>query len=308
MKIKPNLKILPLIIILLSIFLLKSFESQFQHSQKLLVLESNNLLSSHYIQASENMNTIWRQSATSEDKFWIFGMIEKNSAEQIIAFYATDYEKVIFPLKIGRKFTAKDSCEALVGMGIKTYMVNGEEFLDYDNVQYHVVGKLGIVEDSPLKNVILLNNSEMLEQPDIPLMFDGIDLDDINWLNGKNTGNKGVDRWFDVTFISNWISYMTWLVILCASVLAMYYYLVVTKESRNIRFEIGIGVMAIFRKSLWYITLVIFIVLSAIKFTIVGHKQFLVFTISNVVIYVVLIMSYSFLFWRQITKEIMSYV
>lgn len=55
MGIKHYRKMIPWIFILLCIFLLKSYESQFQHVQKLLALESNNLLSPHYIQASEDM-------------------------------------------------------------------------------------------------------------------------------------------------------------------------------------------------------------------------------------------------------------
>lgn len=82
MRIKPYCKMISWILILICIFLLKNYESQFQLVQKLLVLESNNLLSPHYIQASEDINAKWRQSAKSGETFWILGMIEKSSARQ----------------------------------------------------------------------------------------------------------------------------------------------------------------------------------------------------------------------------------
>jgi hypothetical protein len=294
---------IPWIIILICIFLLKSYESQFQRFQKLLVLESNNLLSPHYIQASEDMNAIWKQLAKPEETFWILGIIEKSFERQVMAFYATDYEQVTFPLKLGKPFSVRDSGEAIVGMGVQTYKLSDGEYFDYDNVRYCVIGKFGIAEDSPLKNAVLLNDSALLEQPHVPLVFDGPHLDEISWLKGHSLGNKGVERWFNVTFIANWIRYMTWLVILCASVLAMYYYLIVTKESRVICMEIGVGARAIFRKDLWHITVVTFLITPAIAWAVSGKMLFLEFVISSAVIYVVLTAVYGVMFWQQITKE-----
>ncbi|MHB8076543.1 hypothetical protein [Desulfosporosinus fructosivorans] len=109
------------------------------------------------------MNAIWRQSAKSGEMFWILGMIEKSSARQVMAFYATDYEKVIFPLKAGKHFSARDSGEAIVGMEVQTDKLSDGEYFDYDNVRYRVIGQFGIAEDSPLKNAVLLNNSALLE-------------------------------------------------------------------------------------------------------------------------------------------------
>lgn len=303
MRIKTYRKMIPWILILICIFLLKSYESQFQHVQKLLVLESNNLLSPHYIQASEDMNAIWRQSAKSGETFWILGMIEKSSARQVMAFYATDYEKVTFPLKAGKPFSARDSGEAIVGKGVQTDKLSDGEYFDYDNVRYRVIGKFGIAEDSPLKNAVLLNDSALLEQPHVPLAFDGPHLDEISWLEGHSLGNKGVERWFNIALIANWIRYMAWLMILCASVLVMYYYLIVTKESRVICMEIGVGAKAIFRKDLWHITAVAFIIASAVAWAVSAEMPFLEFAMSSAVIYVVLLAAYGVMFWQHMTKE-----
>lgn len=301
MRNKLYLKMIPWILLLICIFLLKSYESQFQYVQKLLVLESNNLLSPHYLQTSEDINALWKQSAKPGEIFWILGIIEKSSNRQIMAFYASDYEQVVFPLKSGKAFSARDSGEAIVGMGVQTYKLSSGEYFDYDNVRYRVIGKLGIAKDSPLKNTVLLNTSALLEQ--VPLAFDGPHLDEISWLKGHSSGNKGVERWFNVTFIANWIRYMTWLVILCASVLAMHYYLVVTKESRVIRIEIGVGARAIFRKGLWHITVATFLIAPAVSWAAGGKMPFLEFVISSAVIYVVLLTAYGIMFWQQITEE-----
>lgn len=303
MRIKHYRKMIPWILILLCIFLLKSYESSFQHVQKLLVLESNNLLSPHYIQAREDMNTIWKQSAKSGETFWIFGMIENRSARQVIAFYANDYKQVTFPLKTGTRFSTMDSGEAIVGTSVQTYKLNDGEYLDYNNVRYHVIGIFGIAEDSPLKNTVLLNNSALLEQSDVPLVFDGPHIDQIAWLKGFSLGNKGIERWLNITFIVNWIRYMTWLVILCASVLAMHYYLVITKESRILLLEIGIGPRAIFRKGIWHIAAFAFIMVSVVTLAVKGETPFFEFVMSSAVIYGVLLAAYSVMFWQRIPKE-----
>ena len=115
---------------------LKAIESQFQYVQKMLILESNDLLSSHYLYANEDMNGIWRQSMKPEDTFWIFGILEKTSKRQVIAFYSSDYEEVTFPLKQGGAFSRQDSKEAIVEMEVETHKLNGIEYIDYDHIQY----------------------------------------------------------------------------------------------------------------------------------------------------------------------------
>ncbi|MCO1604501.1 hypothetical protein [Desulfosporosinus nitroreducens] len=117
------------------------------------------------------------------ETFWVFGIIEKSSARQVMAFYATDYKQITFPLKSGKPFSARDSSEAIVGMGVQTYKLSDGEYLDYANVRYRVIGKFGIAEDSPLKNAVLLNNSALLKQLNVPLAFDGPHLDEIG-VNG----------------------------------------------------------------------------------------------------------------------------
>lgn len=304
MKIRPYLKIIPFSLIILSIFLLKSFEGQFQHIQKMLILESNNLMSPYHIQVSEDIKINWRKLVKPRDNFSVFGLLERSSTEQVIAFYATDYKKIILPLKSGSCFSSKDSNEAIVGMGIPTYMLGDSEYYDYNNIRYYVIGKFGLTDDSPLKNTILLNNSSLLDQPDIPLTFDGPNLNKITWLQGKSLGNKGVERWFNISFVTNWIRNLTWLVILCSSFLSMYYYLVITQERRNILWEIGMGAKAIFKKGIRDITIVVLFFDLIIVCIFQRETPFFEFIMSSVVIYTILLGAYCILFWRQILKEI----
>ena len=282
------------------IFLLKGFESQFQYVQKLLVLESNNLLSPHTIQAEKEMSSLWRKFASPKEVFWIFGSLKRDTEQEIIAFYATDYKQVTFPLKLGRAFSKKDSGEAIVGLEIQTYKRNNKEYFDYGNVRYPVIGKLGITEDSPLKNTVLLNNSALLNQPDIPLIFDGPHISELHWLKGHPLENKGVERWFDITFLSDWVRYMTWLVILCASVLAIHYYLVITKEDRETCMEIGVSKRTILRRDLCRIAVVSFFISAVVIWATMNHELFFEFVASSVIIYIIFSTAYLFLFWRNV--------
>lgn len=77
MKIRRYLKMIPFLLVILSIFLLKRFEGQFQYIQNMLILESNNLMSPHNIQVSEEIKSKWRELVKPSDNFTIFGELKK---------------------------------------------------------------------------------------------------------------------------------------------------------------------------------------------------------------------------------------
>lgn len=302
MRIKYYPKMMLWVFILLCIFLLKNYENQFQRVQKLLILESNNLFSPHSVQPTEDMNAAWGQLAKTEEQFWVFATIEESSQRKIVAFYATDYKQIVLPLQAGKLFTEPDSGEAIVGAGVPTQKLNGGEYFDYADTRYNVIAKLGMTKESPLKNTVLLNDSTLLEQTHIPFVFDAPHPKNLNWLKGYSLENKGIERWFNITFITSWIRYMTWLIILCASVLAMHYYLIIAEESRIIHAVVGADLKTIFIKELLYISTVTFLIILLNACTISSKMPFSKFIIPNMAIYAVLLISFSIMFWWQMLK------
>lgn len=248
-------KIFPFILIISCIFFLILCGEKFQFVQDMLILESNNLFSPNHVLADKSINSVWKSVQTTYDDFHVFGLLEKTSNQTVMAFYATNYSKLKPPIKSGIFFTIPDSKEVVVGENIKTSIRNGMEYFNYKNESYLVIGKLGISNNSPLKNYILINDSSLLEEPYIHLIFDGVNIGKITWLKSKPMENKGVVRWFNISFVSKWIKWVTWLVIAFASSLAAYSYGIATKETRLMRFQIGVRMKDIMKSDLLILTL-----------------------------------------------------
>ena len=163
-------KLVVFILILISIFSLANYEMLFYKRQKLLILESNSLLSPRNVLANESIKHSWRSDQKPKDKFTIYGIIERSSNQTVIGFYTTDYTKINLPIKNGSFFSIEDSKEAIVGKDIPIYYKNDVAYFDYGNIPYKVVGELGISKESPLRKYVLINDLKLLERDYVPLI------------------------------------------------------------------------------------------------------------------------------------------
>lgn len=300
-------KLIPFVLIFLCMILLICFENQFQSMQNSLILESNNLFSPHHILADEAINSVWKKSKISSDEFNLFGLIEKNSANTIMAFYTTNYSNFKPPIISDNCFSTTDSNEAIVGKNIKVTLENGEEYFTYGSTKYKVISRFGITENSPLKNLVLINDSSFLEQPNIPLVFDGKEISKIKWLNGELMENKGVQRWFNIRFISKWIKFTTYIVVILGVVLNSYFFVNATKDVFKLKIEIGIAIRAIIKSDLITLTFITALTVIIARFIVyILSIDFWSFEniISYIISYISIVLVYALLVINKVIREV----
>lgn len=284
-----------------------SYEKKFRNRQELLVLESNSLLSSQHILASDATNLVWKDLQNLNNHFNLFAMIERSSKHTVMAFYTTDYKTLKLPLREGSIFSNENSKEVIVGDDILTTNRNGIDYYNYNSIDYRVIGTFGVSKNSPLKKYILINDSDLIHQTAAPLIFDGKHIDKIQWLEGTVMENKGIERWFNIEFILTLVSITIWIVIICATILAAYSLLIAREEIRVIQFQIGIKVEQILKQDIILINYLILtlIVSSWLLITKNINVSATEIILSYLVIYIVLIGAYTKLFFSQIFKETM---
>lgn len=300
------LKMVPFFLVIITILFLQLFESQFQSIQEKLVLESNALLSSQHVLAEETTYSSWKSSQKPDDHFRIFGTLEDTPTQKIMAFYSTDYSSDQFPIGEGSFFKKENSKQAIVGSNVQTTIINGVEYFKYNNTNYQVIGKLGISDDSPLKNFIVINDSTLLSTSNIKLVFDGPEINKISWLKSKPMENKGVERWFNISFLSKWIKWTTIIVITFSSILASYFYTIVTKEVRCTKFQTGISIKNILKVDILILTVIVLLMGMATIFIIklyILRLPILNILITYLILYIGLIVPHIMQSIHQITKE-----
>lgn len=298
-------KMIPFVIILFCIFSLMGYQKKFQRKQELLVLESNALLSSQHIFADKTINSTWKQQQKSNDHFNLFAILEQSSDHTIMAFYSTRYETLALPLRHGVAFSTHNSKEVIVGDDIQTTTKGTFEYFTFNRVDYRVIGTFGISKNSPLKKHVLINDDTLIEQATNQLIFDGKDLNTIQWLEGNSMENKGVERWFNIEFFLTLIAFTTWIIIICATFLAAYTMLIARTEIRSIQFQIGLGIKQILKQdilsmSYLYCGLIVLSSLLTTRDTSISASEIIT---SYSLIYIVLVASYSRLFLSQFFKE-----
>lgn len=258
MNLKNKSKIILNIFILFCILLLPTITKQYEQKQQLLILESNSLLSSNHIKVNSNINSIWKNKINKEKNIWILGTIENKNNINVMSIYATDFKKIIFPINKGKMFSKNDSKEAIVGSEVDTYVVDKREVFDFNGTKYNVIGKLGASKNSPLQMTALINDSKLLELKEIELSFDGSDINSLSWLKKIESKDKGVERWFDINAISNYIMITVWIILICSIILWIYHFNINSKIMRTILIQIGINRYKILIREIRYLSFIFF--------------------------------------------------
>lgn len=274
-----------------------------------MVLESNSLLSSQHILADKTMSSTWKKQQSADDQFNIFAMLEQSNTRTVMAFYSTNYKTLTLPLRKGILFNTQNSNEAIVGDEILTTVKEGVEYFRFNDTDYEVIATFGVSENSPLKKHVLINDDTLIELSSTQLVFDGKNIETMQWLKGSLMENKGVERWFNIDFLLILIATTTWIVIVCSTILAAYSLLIAREEIRLIQFQIGLGVERILKKDLLLIS-GIYISLTALSYLFFSVTQGIStreIILSYLVIYLILVGAYARLFINQLYEE-KSYV
>lgn len=285
------IKMIPFTLVLICIFSLINTENTFEKKQNLLVLESNEFLSNQHIVLDKDIEIDPTILESSDNDYRIYGTLERTPKLVVIAFFATNYKNINMPLKSGSFFSDSRAKEALVGESVKTYTRNGCEYYQYKDKTYYVIGKLGLSSDSPLKRHVLINDKNLLEKSVEPLIFDGANLKALEAFNGFHAINKGVERWFNISFILKWISITTWIVSIFAASLASYFYFLITKELSNTKHQIGLSLNKILVENIVILTGITSFISILLRYLLIPKDTFLEveYFISMFIIYATLI-------------------
>lgn len=177
---------LVLVIILISILL----NNQYQTKQELFLLESNNLMTREHIVFRNKDNLEWIKNIDdSNSGVWVTGE-KRNERFVLMSIYSSKLENVKIPISNGKAFSNKNSMEALVGKNIPVCTIGGDKYFEYNNKKYKVIGCLGTIENSPLNDVVLVNDVSLLKSNDVTLILNGHDLDKINAIKGEKVRIK----------------------------------------------------------------------------------------------------------------------
>jgi hypothetical protein len=294
------------IIMLLCIMLLVAVTQNYLLKQKLLILESNNLLSSNHIQANNYINSRWKDKINKNDNIWVMGTIEIIDDIKVVGFFASKFDDIILPINRGRIFSENDELESIVGDDVPTYNVGNTEIFKYNNKEYKVIGKMGLIKDSPLKKTALINDSVLLEARETILFFDGPDVDKASWLEGE-CNNIGIERWLNLTYFSINIKNIVILMIFCSSVLWSYNLNITLKKTRELYIQTGIRLIHILKKELAYLTFIFCTDIIIVYFLVNINNVLEDVTKRYISLYISLIVLYSILFFNQVSRGKSSY-
>ncbi|QOR34675.1 hypothetical protein IMX26_14550 [Clostridium sp. 'deep sea'] len=299
-------KLISFILTVTFILLLMCYENQFQNVHNALILESNDLFSPHHLLADNSVALEWNNLQNKQDNFRVFGLIEKSVRYTVMSIYSTDYTEFKPPLHSGISFSRPNSQEAVVGRDVQTITIDNKEYFYYHDKKYRVIGKIGISEDSPLKKHVLINDTALLNKPSIPLVFDGNNIKNITWLKGQSFETKGVERWFNLTFISKLINWTVLIVIIGASALAAYFFEIATCEANLLRYQTGVNLKNILLRGLIMLTtttLISIIILFLLAYYSIFSLTILKVICNCLLSYCTMVVTYFKLSTKRVTKE-----
>ncbi|HFR3771559.1 TPA: hypothetical protein ACHVGM_002022, partial [Streptococcus suis] len=170
----------------------------YQNQQNLVVLESNALRTSNHLSlSSDEFSDILTKIGKNNDNFWLVQKIE-NGDKDVLNIFANNWDNLHFPHKTGELLYKNNDSKALIGYSIKTIYEENKEYVIFEGRKYEVIGKLGMLANSPLSRTILVSDKKLLAHEG-ELSLNG-ELNDPNFQNHTKPGdNIGVERIFSLS-------------------------------------------------------------------------------------------------------------
>lgn len=238
-------KVFPLALLFLSIFIFQNILCLYLNKQTTITMETNALLSTHHIEVDDQDLYENIKDELSHTTYWMYKDISVDFNERIFAFYSNDYSSVLLPKSSGDIFQKENSKEALIGDKIKTIKNEGKEWIKYEDNTYQVVGRIGFIENSPVNNYILINDTSYFEtEINEEILFDSVDdkkLDELNEFDDVHRNNYGVERMFAISSYTNIIRNFSLILIISMSIITSIAFIRMRKDENKLKFHIGIS-------------------------------------------------------------------
>lgn len=238
-------KVFPLVLLFLTIFIFQNILCLYISKQTTITMETNRLLSTHHIEVDNQDLYENIKDEFSHTAYWMYKDISVDFNERIFAFYSNDYSSVLLPKSSGDIFQKENSKEALIGDKIKTIKNEGKEWIKYKDNTYQVIGRIGFIENSPVNNYILINDTSYFEtETNEEVLFDSVDdkkLDELNELDDVHRNNYGVERMFAISSYTNIIRNFSLILIISMSIITSIAFIRMRKDENKLKFHIGIS-------------------------------------------------------------------
>lgn len=283
---------------LVFIFILILLNLHYQLQQDLYVLESNNLKSRENIVFKTKDNLDWfNKIENSNENLWVISE-RKNEKFVLLNLYSPNIKDIKLPISSGKNFKFENSMEALVGKNIQVSNKDNNKYFEYASKKYKVIGTLGISENSPLSNVVLINEVELLRKEEI-LTLNGEGIEKIGINKAEQGENKGVERLLGITKFSRLINLSVTSISIISTVLWIYFFCFTRQNKYRIYRILGVRDIKIYFMEL-KILLLIFLGAIITVFPILKYLEVeTVFVTKYLLLYMIVFGGFSYIFWRE---------
>lgn len=251
---KKLFKIFPSFMVLVALCLFQNIFGIFLNKQLLLLMESNYLLTNHHIKCSNYYLNENIENEMANNSYWKYTVIDDSNDTTILAYYSNNYAKSILPLSNGKMFEMENSKQAIVGKKISTVELNGTEWISYRKDYYEVVGKIGLTEDSPVDNYILINETDLFQEAyQEETYFDSLDTKKMDVLKEKynlKRNNIGIERWLNISSYTSILYLMGIILMFSVSVIIAFIFLNSRKDLNELKHELGISLSKSIKKEI----------------------------------------------------------
>lgn len=274
----------------------------YQNQQTLMILESNALRTSNHLSlSSDEFSDLLTKIGKSNDNFWLVQKI-KNGKEDVLNIFANNWEKLRFPHKTGELLNKNDDSKALIGYSIKTIYEEKTEYVVFEGRKYEVIGKLGVLDKSPLSRTILISDKRLLSYEG-ELSLNG-ELNDFNSRSQTRTGdNIGVERMFSLsqfTFLLN-ASTLTFV-----SLAIIFWITFIIRKNNNIYQTyhlLGKSWVSIYMAELFVLMSANICILITFATLLILLRENQIILSHQLAMFIIEVISFTFLFYRGIANE-----
>ncbi|MER0123572.1 hypothetical protein ABPH35_07650 [Streptococcus sp. ZJ93] len=200
------------------------------------------------------MNDALKQKEVSSSNFWLIRAMKDGNTE-VLDILANDWSKISFPLKTGRLLPKNDVSTALVGQSVETIIEEGREYVICFDRRYEVIGRIGMLDNSPLSNTVIISVRQFLFS-DGEVSLNG-DFGDSRLVDlGEVGDNRGIERLLSLSKFSLLIQAGTIVLVSLSTIIWSHFIIQKKCTCYRIYYLLGKDYQSIYRKELFKLFLI----------------------------------------------------
>jgi|GEM_PF-3381724 len=273
-------------------------------TQGLLILESNQLLTGHEVSTTRSHGELLEIDALNKIDYRLFAQIDAHLSDDIWIFYSNNFTNWRPPLSDGNFFRSSDTLEVVVGRNVELIQREQGAVYVFNGQTYNVIGTLGLLTPSLLDNMVLINDSDLLQDYGLSLIIDADDSEALQLALGESafTSGGGIGMIFEIDFFTPMISIYSQLISGLLVIIIAYLFNLEVHDEVKIRHLIGEHRFITFRRIsvLLTIRLRAAVILLALSFWLFSRSlNIQELMMQGLFLLALLILSHTFIFFRK---------